>query len=158
MRAIILWSVFHFFFVVSLFSCVSCGESQPTVEMEDLFKPHFDMFIAVCKKHGSPRNADKCEHAGHFLARIDFIEQPDEDYPKAIGLCIPDAENGSRIEILRSDFMKMRDASRARLIGHELGLCVLGLDHTPAPFGLMTAVFPTNDMPIEVLIIEAVKE
>ena len=153
MKTFILWSVFHAFFILALFGCLACGSVNSRIEMEEVIRPHFDRFIALCKEHGTVRNQERCEHAGEFLQSIKIVDKFADNHPTVLAYCYRE-ERRNYIELRHADWYRLSFESKSRLLGHELGHCVLDQEHTD--FGLMTPYFPSNEMPTDELIIEAV--
>lgn len=149
MRTLLLWTMFHVGFILGLFGCVG----MPTVEMDWEFRPHFERFIDLCKQHGTVRNYEKCVHAHEVLRSIKLVDKFHDNHPTVLAYCYREKDKHT-IEIRRAEWYLLSYDSKSRLLGHELGHCILEQEHTP--FGLMTEYFPSNEMPTDELIIEAV--
>jgi hypothetical protein len=106
-------------------------------------RPHFAEFIEHCK-NSSAQNRQKCHENIKYLSDIELkTGLVDEERSAVIGLC----EIGLKRKItLRLDIFNTNSLAFKALVWHELGHCLLDLDHTPdnSDLHIMNAYLPNE--------------
>lgn len=117
---------------------VGCGEfdsKTPTIlsfndfliqKIPQKIRPHFAEFFQYCEI-SSQSNSDLCHQNIKYLSTVSMKgEQIASDKPNTVGIC---RIGGYREIILRSDVYPINSLSFKILVWHELGHCLLDLDH-----------------------------
>lgn len=106
-------------------------------------RPHFVEFIEYCNIT-SKTNKETCQDNLRFLSTVDLVEgQIVTDNPMTIGLC---EINVNRRITIRTEIFAHESLSFKALIWHELGHCLLNLDHIDDKYGIhiMNPGIPTE--------------
>lgn len=110
-------------------------DNQPSYdEMPNEIKPHFSEFLEYCKS-SQPSDKDTCSKNLESFYGIVFQEHPIfKEKPEVIGTCQVYEANGKPYARKITISKKMKDYKSLQfksLIWHELGHCLLDLDHIP---------------------------
>lgn len=107
-----------------------------------IVRPHFVEFFEYCDL-SSESNSDLCHQNIKFLSFELKQETLLAEIPNAVGLC--SVGDGRKI-YLRSDLFLSDSLTFKALVWHELGHCLLNLDHVPSgkKSSLMNAILPSE--------------
>lgn len=109
----------------------------------NVVRPHFAEFIEYCK-NSSEENKRRCAENLKYLSSVELKTGiVDETNPNIVGYCEIYID---RKVILRSDMFNVNSLSFKALVWHELGHCLLDLDHTEPNSGshIMNAYLPSE--------------
>jgi len=97
------------------------------MNVPSVVRPHFAEFIEHCK-NSSVENQQKCQENIKLLSSVELKNGPIEaNQPGVVGLC---ELSLNRKIILRADVFNFNSLTFKALVWHELGHCLLDLDHT----------------------------
>jgi hypothetical protein len=118
-------------------------ESYLSSNVPSVVRPHFAEFFEHCK-NSSEENKQKCIENLKYLSSIELkVGELDTSQPNVIGLCEIGIE---RKVTLRYDGFNVNSLMFKALIWHELGHCLLDLDHTAenSPSHIMNTHLPNE--------------